>query len=85
MSRCKRPRNRFDAISGLAVSSLKSCNLKGAFMCAPTVQQLFVGETDDPGLTGYSFIFPRSAQYLRSRIGAASLGIRRPGLAANSR
>jgi hypothetical protein len=50
MSRCIRPRNRFEAFSGLALSSLKSRNLKDAFICAPTVQQLFVGEAGEPGL-----------------------------------
>jgi hypothetical protein len=59
----KGPRKRLHVLSGLAVSAVKSCDLKGAFMCAPTVQQTFVAEACD-GLIDYgvSLRRPSTAQ-----------------------
>jgi hypothetical protein len=66
MSVCKRPRNRLHAFSDLAVSSLTSCNLKGAFIRAPTIQQMFVVEAGDRVLsvTVLSFHGPPTTQVL---------------------
>jgi len=62
MSVWKRPRNRLDVFSGLAVSSLKPCSLKGEFMGAPKVQKCSLRRLGDRVLRLRS-IFPRSAHY----------------------
>src|SRR5262249_21782832 len=49
------------------------------------VQQLFVGEAGNRVLPVTVLSFRGPPTIIRSPIGAASLGIRRPGLAANSR
>jgi hypothetical protein len=51
----KRPRKRLDVLSGLAVSAVKSCDLKGAFMCAPMVQQMFPEARSESYRYGVSF------------------------------